>query len=79
MDRDVDLLADRRCSRDVVDSVFVSIRFVIEQILVLIPRLLGIEFWLFGRLGGCVFFGGENAFGSVGRRGGNSVIGKCRV
>ena len=47
MDRDVDLLADRRRSRDIVDSVFVSIRFIIEQILVLIPRLLGIEFWLF--------------------------------
>ena len=76
MDRNVDLLSDGRCGRDVVDCVFVDIRFIVEQLLVLIPRLLGIELWLFGRLSGCILFGGENAFGSIGsgRRGGTSVI-----
>ena len=46
----------------------------------LIPRLLRIELWFFGRLGGRVFFEGENAFGTVGGRyGSRSVMGKCGV
>ena len=30
VDRDVDLLADRRCGGDVEDRVFVDIRFIVE-------------------------------------------------
>ena len=40
VDRDIDLLADRRGSGDAVDSVLVGIRLILERILVLIPRLL---------------------------------------
>lgn len=46
----------------------------------LIPRLLRIELWLFGRLGGRVFFEGKDAFGPVdGRCGSRSVMGEGGV